>query len=269
MFFLFYGNGRRPKNKDKRWVQMGLTEIIIVSRRILHFLKQNILKIVTVLFLSWFLVYAFLSLFCFILFFCGVADIIIIIIITPWEFFTSASADGLSLESEWQQVSRTHLNILAVLNNVVVWMVSTSLIFKSSSPFNNPLLTVPRAPITIGKIVIFMFHSFFNSLARSKYLSFFSSFFNFTQPGQQSRQFQQVPFLFIIIIIIIRSGLRAEIRWYVCKSKYHRSLCVFLQDKCWVVHIPFGRMVKFEILAQLPVNHLAHPVVSSLIFLLR
>ena len=28
--------------------------------------------------------------------------IIIIIIITPWEFFTSALADGLSLEFEWQ-----------------------------------------------------------------------------------------------------------------------------------------------------------------------
>ena len=29
----------------------------------------------------------------------------IIIIIIPWKFFTSASADGLSLEYEWQQVS--------------------------------------------------------------------------------------------------------------------------------------------------------------------
>ena len=31
--------------------------------------------------------------------------IIIIIIIYSWEFFTSALADGLSLEFEWQQVS--------------------------------------------------------------------------------------------------------------------------------------------------------------------
>ena len=42
---------------------------------------------------------------------------------------------------------------------------------KSSRPFNNPLVTVPKAPITIGIIVTFMFHSFFNSLARSRYLS--------------------------------------------------------------------------------------------------
>ncbi len=81
------------------------------------------------------------------------------------EFFTSANADGLSLEFEWQQVSRTLLSILAVLNNVVVWMVSTHPpTSKSSSLFNNPLVTVLNGTITIGIIVTFMFYSFFNSL---------------------------------------------------------------------------------------------------------
>ena len=42
-----------------------------------------------------------------------------------------------------------------------------------------PLVTVPNAPITIGIIVTYMFHSFFNSLARSRYLSFFSHSFSF------------------------------------------------------------------------------------------
>ena len=50
---------------------------------------------------------------------------------------------------------------------------------KSSSPFNNPSVTIPNAPITNGMIVPFMFHSFFNSLARSRYLSFFSHSFSF------------------------------------------------------------------------------------------
>ena len=64
------------------------------------------------------------------------------------------------------QVFRTLLSILVVLNNVVVWMVSaSSLISKSSSPFKNPLVTVLKAPITIGIIVTFMFHNFFSSLA--------------------------------------------------------------------------------------------------------
>ena len=67
------------------------------------------------------------------------------------------------------QVSRTLLGILADLNNAVVWMVSTRpFISKSSSAFANPSVTVQRALITIGIAVIFMFHSFFYSLARSR-----------------------------------------------------------------------------------------------------
>ena len=50
---------------------------------------------------------------------------------------------------------------------------------KSSRPFNNPLVTVPKAPITIGIIVTFMFHSLLNSLARSRYLSLFLHSFSF------------------------------------------------------------------------------------------
>ena len=83
-------------------------------------------------------------------------------------------------DSNYPQVSRTFLSILTVLNNVIFWMVSTRPpTSKSSSPFSNPLVNVPKAPITIGIIVTFMFHSFFNSLARSRYLSFFSLSFSF------------------------------------------------------------------------------------------
>ena len=151
--------------------------------------------------------------------------IIIIIIIYSLEFFTSVLADGLSLEFERQQVSSS-LNILAVLNDAVVWMVFTRLpTSMSSNPFSNPLVTVPKAPITIGIIVTIMFHRFFNFLARSRYLSFFSHSFGFIlgQPGQQSRQFC---IFYFLLFIIISSGLVAEIRWYVCTSKSHRSLCV-------------------------------------------
>ena len=65
-------------------------------------------------------------------------------------------------DSKSPQVSRTLLSILAVLNNVVVWMVSTRPpTSKSSSPFSNPLVTVPNAPITIGIIVTCMFHYYY------------------------------------------------------------------------------------------------------------
>ena len=81
-------------------------------------------------------------------------------------------------DSKSPQVSRTRLRILAVLSNAVVWIVATRPpTSKSSRPFNNPLVCVPKATITIGTIVTFMFHSFFNSLARSRYLTFFSHYY--------------------------------------------------------------------------------------------
>ena len=134
------------------------------------------------------------------------------------------AADGFSLESEWQQVSRTRLRILAVLSNAVVWIVSTRQpTSKSSRPFNNPLVIVPKTPVTIGTIVTFMFHTFFNSLASSRYLSFFSHTFRFIL-WQQSRQICKFSFSFLLIII--RSGLLAAIRWSVCMLKSHRRLCL-------------------------------------------
>ena len=61
------------------------------------------------------------------------------------------------IDSKSPQVSRTLLSILAVFNNAAVWMVSTrSPTSKSSRPFNNPLVTVPKASITIGIIVTFI-----------------------------------------------------------------------------------------------------------------
>ena len=127
-------------------------------------------------------------------------------------------------DSKSPQVSRTLLSIMTVLNNVVVWMVLTrSLISKSSSHFNSPLVTVLNAPITIGIIVTFMFYSFFNSLAR--YLSFFSHSFSFIlwSAGTAKSTILQVLFL---LLIIIWSGLWPRFRWSVCMSKSHRSLCV-------------------------------------------
>ena len=130
-------------------------------------------------------------------------------------------------DSKSRQVSRTRLRILIVLSTAVVWLVSTRPpTSKSSRPFNNPLVIVPKAPITIGKIVTFMFHSFFNSLARSRYLPFFSLSFRFIlwSAGTAKSTILQILFFFFLLIII-RSGLLAGIRWSVCMLKFHRSLC--------------------------------------------
>ena len=128
-------------------------------------------------------------------------------------------------DSKSPQVSKKRLSILAVLSNAVVWIVSTrQLTSKSSRPFNNPLVTVPNAPITNGTIVTFMFHRFVNSLARSRYLSFFSLSFRFIlwSAGTAKSTILQILFL---LSIIMRSGLLAGIRRFVCMLKSHRSLC--------------------------------------------
>ena len=148
-------------------------------------------------------------------------------------------------DSKPPQISRTLLSILAVLNNAVVWMVSTCPpISKSSSPFNNPLVTVPKAPITIGTIVTFMFHSFFQfpSKVHIHILLFtFSLFYSVVSRDSMVQNFANSLFL----LIIINSG---------------PFTCVILSDSCRFVHIQFIHMVKFKFLAHFPVDHLAHPV---------
>ena len=79
------------------------------------------------------------------------------------------------------QVSRTLLSILADLNSAVVWMVFILVLLSDSScPFTNSLVIEPSVSIIIGITITFMFHSFFSSLARFRYLSLFSPFFSFT-----------------------------------------------------------------------------------------
>ena len=151
---------------------------------------------------------------------------------TSWEFFTFVLADGFSLEFEWKQISSSlqdfFLNILVVLNNAVVWMVPTRPSnTKLFSSFNNTILTVTKAPITIGMIVTFMFYSFFFQFpCKSRYLSccsLFSALFC-GQPRQENPQCCKFSFL----LIILNSRLLAEIRWSICMPKSHRCLCIIL-----------------------------------------
>ena len=115
------------------------------------------------------------------------------------------------------QVSRTLLNILAVLNNVVVWMVSTRPpTSKSSSPFSNPLVTVSNAPITIGIIVTCMFHSFFQFPSKVEVLILLFTFFQFYSVFSRDSKVDyfasSLSFFFFLLIVIIKSGLLAGIR---------------------------------------------------------
>ena len=132
-------------------------------------------------------------------------------------------------DSKSPQVSRTRLRILAVISNAVVWIVSTRPpTSKSSRLFNNPLVIVPKAPITIGTVVTFMFHSFFNSLASttSKVLILLFLFLQiYSMVRRDSKVDNFADTLFFCLLIIMSSGLLAGIRLSVCMFKSHRSLC--------------------------------------------
>ena len=96
-------------------------------------------------------------------------------------------------DSKSPQVSRTLLSILTDLNNVVILMVYIyPLISKSFNPISKPLVIVPSTPITTGITFIFMFHSYFSTLTRSRNVSLVSiSLFLPCCPSKR-----QNPFLF-------------------------------------------------------------------------
>ena len=110
------------------------------------------------------------------------------------------------------QVSRIPLYIPAVLNNIIVWVVSTGPSnSESSCHFNNSLMTEPKAPLKSGIIVTFMFHNLFNSLARSMCLSLFLLSYSciLWSAGTEKSTILKIIFF---LLIIIRSGLLAYIR---------------------------------------------------------
>ena len=146
-----------------------------------------------------------------------------------WWFHTWMWVTASILKSPWSPIS-----IQADVNNVVVWMVYFHpLITKSSNAFINPLLTVQSTPTRIAITVTFTFHRFFDSLARSMYLTFFSFSFNFTQwSARTEKSTIQEGFFFNFLLTITRYGRMAKIRWSLYISKSQRSLSVSFSIIC-------------------------------------
>ena len=141
------------------------------------------------------------------LFISSIAQSFIILLI--WEFFTLAVADGLTANP--LKKSRILLNILADLNNVIVWIVSSRpLISKSSNPCTNPSATVLRVPFTIGITVTLIFHPFCSALYQGlgTFLSFcFPSVLPCSQLKRQSPLFGMFSFfgwLFLGLVVYSR-----------------------------------------------------------------
>ena len=153
------------------------------------------------------------------------------------------------------QVFRTLLSILANLNNAVVLMV-----------FICPFGIIPIAPIIFGITVTFMFHSFFSSLARSRYSSVFSLSFNFTlwsAGTAKSAIWQVLCFCWLSLSLVvwpIFSDLFLSQNPRELWASHSPGQRLILQ----VVHRPLVLIVKFKFLAQFSVDHFPHPVVSNL-----
>ena len=117
---------------------------------------------------------------------------------------------------------------------------------KNLRPFKNHLVTVPKAPITIGINVTFMYYNFFNSLTRSSYLSLFSHSFSFIlwSAGQQSRQFCKFSTFCWLLLGQVFWPRLGDLLFVKVPLE---CICIFL-DSCCVVHISFVRMVKLNFL---------------------
>ena len=71
---------------------------------------------------------------------------------------------------------------------------------KSSRPFNKPLVTVPKAPITIGIIVTFIFLIFF----KVEVLIYLFTYFQFSSVVSRDSKVDNFAIDIIISVIIIR-----------------------------------------------------------------
>ena len=105
-------------------------------------------------------------------------------------------------DSKSPQDSTTLLSILVDLSNAVVWMVSTlPAISKSSSPLTNPLVTVQRAPITVGINVTCMFQSFFQFPSKVQVLTLLSIFLQLYSVVIRDSKFDNSASSFFVVVV--------------------------------------------------------------------
>ena len=136
------------------------------------------------------------------------------------------------------QVSRILFSPLADFNNAVVWMISARpLISNSSSPFINPKVTVPSAPITTGITITFMCHNSFSLLQQGSgtYLSFRS--FSILPSGHLERESPLLDILsccccccclslYLVVWLILGDPFVSQNPWWFCTSHFSgRVLC--------------------------------------------
>ena len=139
--------------------------------------------------------------------------------VSPWNISDNKS-----------QIFCTLLSILANINKAVMCMVSSRpFISKFSSPCTTPLMTVPKASITIAITV--MFNSFFQLPSKVEVFIFLFAVFQFYSVFCRDSKVHNSAssfffFFFFFLLTITTSGRLAENTRSVCISKSQSILCV-------------------------------------------
>ena len=142
------------------------------------------------------------------------------------------------------QISKTRLSILVDVNNAVIWMFfSLPLPFDCSNPVSNRWGNVSSTPITLAMAITLMFHSFFNSLLRSKYFFMFLLSFIFTVWFAGTAKSTTQPLLFFCLFYLVwLSGwdkvIRLCIHHLIVWSKFsplHNFQWIIFFTQSWLV----------------------------------
>ena len=125
-------------------------------------------------------------------------------------------------DNRFPQISWTLLSILANLKkSCSLDDLHSSSYSKFSSFYNTPLVTVLRAPVSIGNTIIFIFHSFFQFPCQVLVLILLFTFF-FDLALWRPRTSKSTIRRFFIFLLNIMKSCRGS----VCILKSERSLCV-------------------------------------------
>ena len=165
---------------------------------------------------------------------------------TPWEFFTSALDNRLLLESEWQ--------VSSILRDSFKYSGRSqqccSLDCLLSSSYFQVLQSLYQSFGDCTKSTNYNWyncqfhvpHLFFNSLTKSRYLSFFRlpSTLLCDQPGQQSQQFCKFSFSFLLLLLLLLILIKSGCQYLKIPGEFLRLI---LPDRFCVVHIPLVRIV--------------------------
>ena len=111
-----------------------------------------------------------------------------------------------------------------------------------------------------------MFHSFFSSLVRTKYLSIFVLFLFSLYISLEQKNPLYGKFFFFFLVINTMFGILSGIKQSICISKSKRMLCISFSGNGsgWCI-LAFVSMVKFYSFAKFPVYYFSYLVFSYLV----